>query len=102
MAYAEGPHPTTLPGWGVVNPPDGVEDTVLTIDGLLVDPAARKLRVAAEIGEGVAAGAPHKRGGHALSNNTKMGSDEKGLRAKKTGSATRSAKWLRLCMNMVW
>ena len=68
----------------------------------IVEPAARILRVTAEIGEGVAAGAPQKRGGHALSNKTKMGSDEEGLRAKKTDSATGSAKWLRPCMNMVW
>ena len=85
---------------GIVNPPDGVEEAVLTGEVPLVEPPAYVHRVAAEIGEGVATGAPQKRSGHALFNNTKMDSDE--LTAKKPGRATGAAKWLRPCMNMVW
>ena len=63
--------PDNTPRVGVVNPPDGVEEAVLAGEVPFVEPSACVHRVAAEIGKGVAAGAPQKRSGHALFNNTK-------------------------------
>ena len=80
---------------GVVNPPDGVEEAVLAGEVPFVEPSACVHRVAAEISKGVAAGAPQKRSGHALFNNTKMDRDE--LTAKKPGRATGAAK----CVGLV-